>query len=169
MESRVHVVESILRTSLETMCSEYSRVLHRLFCLGLSAQSCTCWLLSAPSSRTSLACSTTLCGAHGFLLDTLPVGLDASSRGSSPCPAARQRTAAVPGPFADTLELYALLLVPVDVLLVGLVPRVVFVSLECHEAFDVQHSSHASLTQTTAPGRCWIDIELVGQLLLFAI
>ena len=105
----------------------------------------------------------------GFLLDNLLVGLDAFSRKSSPCPAAHQHTAAVPGPFADIPELYALLLVPVDVLLVGLVPRVVFVSLECHEAFDVQHLSHASSTQMTAPGRCWIDIELVGQLLLSAI
>ena len=78
----------------------------------------------------------------------LLVGLDASSRGSSPCPAARRRYCPqFPGPFADILELYALLLVPVDVLLVGLVPRVVFVSLEYHEAFDVQHSSHASSTQ----------------------
>ena len=144
MESRVHVVVSILRISLETMHSECSLVLHRLFCLGLSAQSCTYWRLSAPSSRTSLACSTTLCGARGFLLDNLLAGLDAFSRKSSPCPAARLHTAAVPGPFADIPELYALLLVPVDALLVGLVPRVVFVSLECHEAFDVQHLSHAS-------------------------
>ena len=69
----------------------------------------------------------------------------------------------------DILELYALLVVHVDVLLVGLVPRVEFVSLVHHEAFDVLHSSHASWRQKTALGRCWIYIELPGRPLPAAI
>ena len=62
--------------------------------------------------------------------------------------------------YSDNPELTALLAVHVDVLLVGLVPRVVAVSLVHHEAFDVPRSSHASWRQKTALGRCWIDIEL---------
>ena len=57
-------------------------------------------------------------------------------------------------------ELIALLAVHIDELLEGLVPRVEFVYLERHEAFDVLYSSHASWKQKTALGRCWIDIEL---------
>ena len=57
-------------------------------------------------------------------------------------------------------ELTALLAVRVDELLKGLVPRVEFVSLERHEAFDALYLSHASWRQKTALGRCWIYIEL---------
>ena len=117
----------------------------------------------------SLSCSAVLYGAHGFLHDNLLAGLDVFFIESSPYPAAHLHSAVAPGPFADIPELYALLLVPVDVRLEGLVPRVVFVSLVHHEAVDVQHLSHASSTQMTAPGRCWIDIELRGQILLSAI
>ena len=76
------------------------------------------------------------------------------------CPADHLHVGVAPEPFPDTPELYALHAVHVDVLLEGLVPRVVFVSLVHHEAVDVQRSSHASWTQKTPPGRCWIDREL---------
>ena len=75
-------------------------------------------------------------------------------------PAVHLRVGEVRVSSAGISELTALLAVRIDVLLEGLVPRVEFVSLEHHEAFDVLYSSHASWRQKTALGRCWIYIEL---------
>ena len=82
----------------------------------------------------------------------------ASSIEASGFPAAHLLGVGVLVSYPDTPELTALLAVHIGVLLVGLVPRVIAVSLVHHEAFDVLHSSHASWRQKTAPGRCWIDI-----------
>ena len=79
---------------------------------------------------------------------------------SFPCSADHLLDVAVLVPYLDILELLALLVVHADELLEGLVPRVEFVSLVHHEAFDVLHWAHASWTQKTALGRCWIYIEL---------
>ena len=112
------------------------------------------------SSPTSLSGWVALSGVHGSLPCRTPVErADVSIEACEP-PAVHLRDVEVRVSFPGILELHALLVVHVDEILVGLVPRVEFVSLVHHEAFDVLHSSHASWRQKTALGRCWIDIEL---------
>ena len=98
------------------------------------------------------------CRRLGYRLDTLLLGLVSTKA----CEALAVLRLVVEGLELQVhvLESLALLVVPVLELVVGLVPRVVAVSLVQYRAHGFPDWSPATWMQGTAPGRCWIDTEL---------
>ena len=126
-------------------------------------------LKDATASQTSHACRASQCRAHRSLpCEQTAEKVDVST-GVCEALAVLRLVVEILEMQVHVHESFALLVVPALELVVGLVPRVVAVSLVQCKAHGVPDWSPAIWMRGTAPGRCWVDIELEGRLQPVAI